>query len=79
VGVVTFIETKLFTKLVQNYFTDEEYAALQSAIMANPDAGMSSLDLVAFGNCGGAWPGAASGVGFASSTICDCSRAKCGC
>jgi len=39
VGVVTFIETKLFTKLVQNYFTDEEYAALQSAIMANPDAG----------------------------------------
>jgi hypothetical protein len=37
--VVTFIETKLFTKLVQNYFTDEEYAALQSAIMANPDAG----------------------------------------
>jgi hypothetical protein len=39
VAVVTFIETKLFTKLVQNYFTDEEYAALQSAIMANPDAG----------------------------------------
>jgi hypothetical protein len=37
--VVTFIETKLFTKLVQNYFTDEEYAALQSAIMANPNAG----------------------------------------
>ena len=36
---MTFIETKLFTKLVQNYFTDEEYAALQSAIMANPDAG----------------------------------------
>jgi hypothetical protein len=39
VAVVTFIETKLFTKLVQNYFTDEEYAALQSAIMANPNAG----------------------------------------
>ena len=37
--MVTFIETKLFTKLVQNYFTDDEYAALQSAIMANPDAG----------------------------------------
>ena len=37
--MVTFIETKLFTKLVQNYFTADEYAALQSGIMANPDAG----------------------------------------
>jgi len=37
--VVTFIETKLFTKLVQNYFTDDEYAALQNSIMANPGAG----------------------------------------
>ena len=37
--MVTFIETKLFTKLVQNYFTDDAYAALQSAIMANPEAG----------------------------------------
>ena len=37
--MVTFIETKLFTKLVQNYFTDDEYAALQNSIMANPDAG----------------------------------------
>jgi hypothetical protein len=37
--VVTFIETTLFTKLVQNYFTDDEYAALQNSIMANPDAG----------------------------------------
>jgi hypothetical protein len=25
--------------LVQNYFTDDEYAALQSAIVANPEAG----------------------------------------
>ena len=37
--MVTFIETKLFTKLVQNYFSDDEYAALQSSIVANPDAG----------------------------------------
>ena len=36
---MTFIETKLFTRLVQNYFTDDEYAALQNSIMANPDAG----------------------------------------
>jgi len=37
--VLTFVETKLFTRLVQNYFTDEEYAALQNSIVANPEAG----------------------------------------
>jgi mRNA-degrading endonuclease RelE of RelBE toxin-antitoxin system len=37
--VLTFIETKLFTRLVQNYFTDDEYAALQNSIVANPEAG----------------------------------------
>jgi mRNA-degrading endonuclease RelE of RelBE toxin-antitoxin system len=36
--VLTFVETKLFTQLVQNYFSDE-YAALQHAIVANPEAG----------------------------------------
>lgn len=37
--VLTFVETKLFTQLVQNYFTDDECAALQNAIVANPEAG----------------------------------------
>jgi hypothetical protein len=37
--VLTFIETKLFTRLVHNYFTDDEYAALQNSIVANPEAG----------------------------------------
>ena len=37
--MLTFIETKLFTRLVQNYFTDDEYAALQNSIVANPEAG----------------------------------------
>jgi hypothetical protein len=37
--VLTFVETKLFTQLVQNYFADDEYAALQHAIVANPEAG----------------------------------------
>jgi hypothetical protein len=36
--VVTFVETKLFTHLVQNYLSDDEYAALQNAIAANPEA-----------------------------------------
>jgi hypothetical protein len=37
--VFTFVETLLFTQLVQNYFTDDEYAGLQNAIAANPEAG----------------------------------------
>ena len=77
--MVTFIETKLFTKLVQNYFSDDEYAALQSSIVANPDAG----DVIP--GSGGVrklrWGVAGRGKrgGFASSTTFDCSRAKCGC
>ena len=35
----TFIETKLFTKFVQEYLDDEEYAALQYVLMENPEAG----------------------------------------
>ncbi len=35
----TFIETKLFTRLIGDYLSDEEYVALQNALMANPDAG----------------------------------------
>ncbi|MFO1401718.1 MAG: type II toxin-antitoxin system RelE/ParE family toxin [Steroidobacteraceae bacterium] len=35
----SFIETRLFTKLVLDYLTDEDYAALQEALMVDPDAG----------------------------------------
>lgn len=35
----TFVETKLFTQLVRQYPADEEYAALQRAIMTNPESG----------------------------------------
>ena len=37
--MLTFVETKLFTKLVPTYLSDEEYAALQHSIAANPEAG----------------------------------------
>jgi mRNA-degrading endonuclease RelE of RelBE toxin-antitoxin system len=37
--VFTFVETKLFTQLVRQYLADDEYAALQRAIVANPEAG----------------------------------------
>jgi hypothetical protein len=37
--VFSFIETKLFTRLVQQYLADEEYRELQGTLMANPEAG----------------------------------------
>ena len=37
--MVTFVETKLFTKLVQGYLSDDEYAALQQSLIVNPEAG----------------------------------------
>lgn len=37
--MLTFVETRLFTQLVGQYFTDDEYAALQNAIAKNPETG----------------------------------------
>jgi hypothetical protein len=37
--VFSFIETKLFTRLVQEYLSDDEYRALQLALMERPEAG----------------------------------------
>ena len=37
--MLTFVETKLFTSLVGGYLPDDEYAALQLSIAANPEAG----------------------------------------
>jgi len=37
--VFTFIETRKFTKLIGRYLTDDDYAALQSALVANPETG----------------------------------------
>lgn len=38
-ALVSFVETRLFTKLVLAYLTDDEYAALQNALTLNPDSG----------------------------------------
>ena len=35
----SFIETRLFTKLVLEYLSDVEYGSLQQALMQDPDAG----------------------------------------
>jgi mRNA-degrading endonuclease RelE of RelBE toxin-antitoxin system len=37
--VYTFIETRLFSRLVGTYLTDAEYEILQRELIRNPDAG----------------------------------------
>jgi hypothetical protein len=37
--MISFVETKLFTRLVQEYLSDEEYSQLQQALAANPEVG----------------------------------------
>lgn len=37
--VFSFIETKLFTRLVQDYLTDDEYSELQFSLMLYPENG----------------------------------------
>ena len=40
IGMATFVETKLFTKLVQQCLTDDEYGTLQQSLIVNPEAAM---------------------------------------
>jgi hypothetical protein len=37
--MISFIETKLFTRLVQEYLSDDDYSKLQQALLSNPEAG----------------------------------------
>ena len=37
--MISFIETKLFTRLVEQYLTDEEYSLLQQELIENPEVG----------------------------------------
>jgi len=37
--MISFVETKLFTRLVQEYLSDDEYRALQHALLQDPEAG----------------------------------------
>jgi hypothetical protein len=37
--VYTFVETKLFTRLIDELLSDDEFAALQLSLAVNPEAG----------------------------------------
>lgn len=38
--MISFVETKLFTRLVQEYLSDDEYAKLQQALLSDAEAGV---------------------------------------
>jgi len=38
--MISLVETKLFTRLVQEYLSDDEYSKLQQALVANREAGV---------------------------------------
>ena len=59
-----FIETPTFTKQITTLLPDDAYKELQSALMANPDAGDLSREEAAFGNCVGVAPAAEKVAGF---------------
>ena len=75
----TFIETKLFTRLVDEYLSDEEYSALQWALVANPAAGDLVRGPAVFGRSGGAPRAAVSEAGCGLSTMLGRTRARFGC
>lgn len=37
--MISFVETRLFTRLVQEYLSEDEYAGLQQALLADPELG----------------------------------------
>lgn len=53
---MTFVETKLFTELVLDYLSDDEYAAMQQFLVVNPEAGDVIRWSGVYGSFGGASP-----------------------
>ena len=39
IAMYTFIETKLFSRLIVDYMTDDDYAALQCHLAVHPESG----------------------------------------
>ena len=75
----TFVETALFTNLVFNYLTDDEYSILQVALAANPQAGAVILAPAVSANFDGASRDEENGAAFGSSTTCAALKVNCGC
>jgi len=79
----SFVETKRFTRLVQEYLSEAEYMELQSFLIEHPAAGDiipgSGLVQGVCANFAGARRAEANGVGTGSFTTPGSPKARCGC
>ena len=66
----SFTETRLFTKLVQQYLTDDEYAELQRWLTAQPESGRVIPGSGGVRSFGGGPEGEASAALTGLSTTC---------
>jgi hypothetical protein len=56
--MISFVETKLFTRLVQEYLSDDEYSKLQQVLLVTRKPVQSSLARAVSASCAGASLGA---------------------
>ena len=66
--MLTFIEIKLFTRLVGEYLSDDEYADLQWTLANDPAEVIWSKEPAVSERSVGAWPGVENAAGSASFT-----------
>lgn len=66
--MLTFIETRLFARLADEYLSDDQMSRLQHHLNENRRLVTSFESRVVFGNCGGMWQAEASAAGFESFT-----------
>ena len=79
VGMISFVETKLFTRLVEQYLTDEEYSLLQRKLIDDPEAGSVIPGSGGIRKMRWGMAGAVSVVVYASSTFYAHAKVRCGC
>ena len=67
----SFIETRLFTKLVLDYLSDDDYARLQEVLMREPESGPVVPGAGGVRKLRWAAPGAVNVAAIASFTTCE--------
>jgi len=75
----SFIETKLFSRLLGDYLTDDEYSRLQGALIEARNAARWCRDRAAFESFVGLSRVAESAAAFGSSTTPERVKASSGC
>ena len=77
--MISFIETKLFTRLVQEYLSDDEYLRLQQVLLADPEAGAIIPGSGGVRKLRWAFPAAENAVASESFIFCVLGKVRFGC